>query len=568
MFKTLLLSIVLTAHLGGDHVTRYLETRYPAPKPAEISAYIAAQKEDGSFSDIRYGDKKRSRWNDGYHINRFQALCLSYHYTGDQATLDAARKALVWWTDRMPQCPNWFFNMIAAPRMTGVAALMVRDDLTPDEHARVLKIMDQCTFGKTGQNKVWQATNMLLTGLLTDDEGLVIAARDTIASEIVITEKEGLQPDWSFHQHGPQLQWGNYGLSYANSFATLIHAFRGTPIAFSPEQEKIIVDYVSEGLRWPVWKGRMDMSTCGRQIFKGQQKSKGSSVLRIMKMLGIKDTPLIGGRYFPRSDFGIFRTAGWYGSVRMQSVRTIGFETTNKENMRANFSADGAVLVRVDGDEYKDVAPCWDWHHVPGVTAYDDGPLFGAKGKRPYNKSSRVFGKAGDDFLVAAMELERDGLHARKAWFFTPDGIVCLGAGISMDKGFPVTTAVEQNHLRGEVKKGKNWYWHDSKAYVMLDKARFSLAPAEHKGDWFAIAPYYSKDIVTQQLFDLYIEHGTNPSGASYAYMVLPVSADGKQAAGWVKKQVSVLSNNEALQSVRVAGRTFSIDWNKQEISY
>lgn len=568
MLKTLFLSLLIAAHLGGDHVNRYLEKRYPAPPAKEIQEYIKRQNPDGSWPDIRYGDKKRSRWNDGTHLTRFQKLCLDYHYTGSEEALEAARKSLVWWTDRMPQCPNWWFNMISAPRTVGVAILMIRDSMNPDEQERALRIMNQCQFGKTGQNKVWQATNVLLRGLFLDDEGLVRAARDTIASEIRITTKEGLQPDMSFHQHGPQLQFGNYGLAYATSFATLIEAFRGTPIAFSEEQERIIHDYVSDGLRWVVWKGRMDMSACGRQVFKGQQRTKGRAVQNIMRKLGIEDTPLTGARYFPRSDFGVYRTPDWYASVRMQSRRTIGFECTNKENMRANFSADGAVLVRVHGDEYKDVSACWDWHHVPGTTAYDDGPLWGPKGKKPYNKSERVFGKAGEDCLVTAMELDRDGLKARKCWFFTPSGIICLGTDIHMEKELRVTTAVEQNVLQGEVRTGKGWAWHDGKAYVRLDGGRFVLAPYGHKGDWYAIASYYSKDEETKDLFDLYIDHGTAPSGASYAYAVLPVAADGKTAARQIRRRVKVLSNSTELQSLQIDGKTYTVDWERTEIRF
>ena len=43
-----------------------------------------------------------------------------------------------------------------------------------------------------------------------NDEKLATQARDTIASEIYTTTKEGIQPDYSFHQHVPQQQFGNY----------------------------------------------------------------------------------------------------------------------------------------------------------------------------------------------------------------------------------------------------------------------------------------------------------------------------------------------------------------------
>lgn len=74
--------------------------------------------------------------------------------------------------------------------------------------------MEQSQFGMTGQNKVWLAGNVLIRGLLLNDAELIKEARENICSEIVLGQKEGIQPDWSFHQHGPQQQFGNYGLSF------------------------------------------------------------------------------------------------------------------------------------------------------------------------------------------------------------------------------------------------------------------------------------------------------------------------------------------------------------------
>lgn len=71
----------------------------------------------------------------------------------------------------------------------------------------------------TGQNKVWLAGNVLVRALLQEDKELVRQARDTIVSEIVTGQTEGIQPDWSFHQHGTQQQFGNYGLAFLASMS-------------------------------------------------------------------------------------------------------------------------------------------------------------------------------------------------------------------------------------------------------------------------------------------------------------------------------------------------------------
>ena len=85
--------------------------------------------------------------------------------------------------------------------------------MTEKEKQEAIRVMEQSQFGMTGQNKVWLAGNVLIRGLLLNDAELIKEARENICSEIVLGQKEGIQPDWSFHQHGPQQQFGNYGLS-------------------------------------------------------------------------------------------------------------------------------------------------------------------------------------------------------------------------------------------------------------------------------------------------------------------------------------------------------------------
>lgn len=74
---------------------------------------------------------------------------------------------------------------------------------------------DVSRIGKTGQNRVWLAGNVIYKALLGGNEAELESARNVIASEIYLTMKEGIQPDYSYHLHGPQLQFGNYGLAYA-----------------------------------------------------------------------------------------------------------------------------------------------------------------------------------------------------------------------------------------------------------------------------------------------------------------------------------------------------------------
>lgn len=55
--------------------------------------------------------------------------------------------------------------------------------------------------------------------------------------------------------------------------------------------------------------------------------------------------------------------------VRTWSVRTENAECVNKEDTLGAHLADGAAYTLVDGTEYVDIFPVWDWRKVPGVLA-------------------------------------------------------------------------------------------------------------------------------------------------------------------------------------------------------
>lgn len=110
--------------------------------------------------------------------------------------------------------------------------------------------MKDSRFGMTGQNKVWLAGNVMMRALLENDVALVQQARDTIVSEIRAGQKEGIKDDWSFHQHGPQQQFGNYGLAYISSMSLFSGLFTGTSMAFSDEQLDMIGSLLDQGYQW------------------------------------------------------------------------------------------------------------------------------------------------------------------------------------------------------------------------------------------------------------------------------------------------------------------------------
>ena len=161
-------------------------------------------------------------------------------------------------------------------------------------------------------------------------------------------------------------------LAYAEGLSCWLRVLDGTPYLFSDAQCAVIEKLMREGICRSIWRGVMDPSFCGRQVFIDSGPGKTSSAAVAAENIAALKRPghrvfrrfakrilepenrsdgLRGPRYYDRSDCGIYRTATWYASIRMHSDRTIGFEFTNRENTLANFSADGALLFMQHGRE-------------------------------------------------------------------------------------------------------------------------------------------------------------------------------------------------------------------------
>ncbi|MDE5710149.1 MAG: chloramphenicol resistance protein, partial [Bacteroides sp.] len=165
------------------------------------------------------------------------------------------------------------------------------------------------------------------------------------------------------------------------------------------------------------------------------------------------------------------------------------------------------------------------------------------------------------------------GVHtgARKAWFFFDNEVVCLGTDIHSTATAEVNTTVNQCLLAQDkqvlVCSGKSvneqeqatagyrspqWVLHNNVAYLFPNGGQITVSKQTQSGTWHDINRTTSKDTVRQDVFTLNFEHGMQPAGADYAYIVVP----GKRTAAEVEQYrkhcpVSILSNTPWMQVVR-----------------
>lgn len=565
-------------HISSEEVVLLLENLQP----------------DGSWKDIDYDSQNRSGWSPKTHVERILILTKVYRlpssrYFESKEVEAAIHKSLQYWIDRKLVSLNWWHNQIGIPKTLGGALILFESKLTPQEKQDALAIMNNAKFGMTGQNKVWLAGNVLVRGLLENDFNLVKSARDTIVSEIKMVNEEGIKYDNSFHQHGAQQQFGNYGAAYISSMSFWAQMFSGTSIGFDQSQLNILSNLINNGYRRILWKGYMDVNALGRQFFRMAQIHKAFSVGFSALMLSevdkvneskyndlIKDnfenrgqpTSLTGLYHFWMSDMTVQRRPLWMASVKMSSDRVIGAEAGNGDNLKGYYLADGATYTYVDGDEYSNIYPCWDWRKLPGITSYETNTPLKELSWGGYHNSSNFVGNVNDGrFGITAMDFYRDGITARKAWIFTDDYVLCLGAGISADSGCVVTTSIEQQVKKGDMFQLKNNTWNKTnlveftpqneirffggnKGYIIMEPQKGKALVESRSGKWNYIMNMYSKDMVeNKEVLSLWIDHGKDPKNSTYKYLILPAKSE-EEVKEFKTEDVQILRNTKEIQAV------------------
>lgn len=565
----------------------------------EVRTHVEHQQSDGSWADIDYDDRSRTHWIPRAHLGRLVDLARAYRspggtFEGAPEVREAFLSGLRYWTERDPQSDNWFRQSIGSPASLGDAAILMVDEIPTDLLEATGRLVRRSGFTRTGANLIWEASNLLTWACVTEDPELLYEVVEHIGGEIVVTTEEGIQPDDSFHQHGPQLYSLGYGRSYAENVSRIAVLLSGTVFAFPEEKIRILSGLILDGHQWFVYGRQMDYHAMGREAFRGNVGYHSFSARRLggavenmrqadprraseyeamlARITGEaragKSGPL-GNKQFWRSDTMVHRAGDWYASVRFHSTRTYACEVrVNRENLQGYHLSDGVMFLMRRGDEYHDLQPVWDYRKLPGLTFADtDEPL-------PYGR--RVERRGNTDFVggvsegavgVATMDFSKDGVAARKSYFFTEAGIVCLGAGISSDRSEPILTTLNQCRLKTDVlavragsvqavdgggTSGIEAIWHDSVGYVALDGNTMAVEAGPRTGSWSRVEERASTDVLSEDVFTCTINHGARPSDATYAYRIVPgVPADG--LSGIVEDvNVRILSNTPALQAVQV----------------
>lgn len=547
-----------------------LVTLPPAEAPKADAAF-ASLAADGNWPDIDYENQTRGNgWTPRLHLERTRALALQWLASGsaDAALLNAALAALATWVQRDPLCPNWWHNQIGSPRVLGEILLVLGHHVPHAVLAAARSLMDRATdegvwsseglrpIVWTGANRLWISANQLLTGAIYGDEALVQGALNSAMSELRVSPigEEGIQVDGSFHQHGPLLFNGGYGRSYVKECSFFLAATHGTKWQPDERHHNILADFLLDGTRWMLRGADIDHGCIDREMTRPWISNRefaepvkflaGAGLPRATELSDLAEAlkratapgTLAGNRMFYRADFMVQQRAESYVSVRMHSTRTLRAECCNNEGQRSHHVADGLTYLLKTGAEYREIMPAWDWQKLPGTTCLQT--------VRPENmdtvwsrgRSASTGGVSDGHFGACTQFLHNDHLSARKSWFFGPEGVVCLGAGIRSAFAGNVLTTLDQSLRQGPIEWGgvngrraeiaggaeaveARWLRHGPWAFIFPQPVRVTVDAGVKTGAWSLIGEGPETQ-VARDVFLAWLDHGEAPESGSYAYSV------------------------------------------------
>ncbi|MEU8684722.1 polysaccharide lyase 8 family protein [Streptomyces sp. NPDC048611] len=290
----------------------------------------------------------------------------------------------------------------------------------------------------------------------------------------------------------------------------------------------------------------------------------------------------VGHRLFPAMDRAVHRRPGWAAGLAMASHRIAYYENGNGENPRGWHTGAGMLSwwgADFGGDQYTDAFwPTVDPYRLPGTTvstkrlADNEGGGWG----EPKPAVRWVGGTTDGTFAAIGQHLRGLGstLTARKSWFALADCVVCLGAGITARDGVPAETVVDNRCLGesgtarltvdgvpqpgtlGTATTFRRAHWAHLAGhggYVFPGGAPLTALREARTGSWHDINSGSSPQPFTRRYVTLWHDHGTDPTDAGYAYLLMPGATPRVLAARAADRHwLTVLANDAGAQAIAV----------------
>ncbi|MEV4558112.1 polysaccharide lyase family 8 super-sandwich domain-containing protein [Kitasatospora sp. NPDC049285] len=280
-------------------------------------------------------------------------------------------------------------------------------------------------------------------------------------------------------------------------------------------------------------------------------------------------------------DRAVHRRPAWAAQLSICSARTTFYETGNGENLKGWHQNSGMLYWYGDtygNGQYSDAFwPTVDPYMLPGTTvstlalADAAGGAWGAS----HPNSAWAGGATDGTYSVVGQDVRglQSTLTGRKSWFLLDDSVHCLGAGITCTDAAAVRTTVDSRNLGpnnnqvftvdGTVQPATlGWSQTFTNpgymaiggmgAWVFPGGGTVNVKREARTGAWSDVNTGSATTAITRNYLSMWFDHGTNPTGASYSYQLMPGATAATAAARAANPNVTVLANTATVQAISV----------------
>ena len=393
--------------------------------------------------------------------------------------------------------------------------------------------------------------------------------------------------------HGRQFYSNGYGMSMFRDMSFWIYMLRETSYAFEQDVIDLMADYMIDGTSWTIRGDIMELYLGYRpyDYDVGYDNYAAEYIDPLKRMIesdpdrtdeyqaildNIQGKNTANGKngnyYMWRSGYASHMRDGYGVNIKMDSNQIIGGEWRGSWS---GYDKDGGQLIywtssaastiTVDGDEYTNVYPTYDWAHCPGTTTAARIVQDYANAGRFTNGTEHTIGVSNGKYGNTAYDMNKKGTQVKKGYFFFDDEFVALGSGINSTEGVNIHTTLNQCEAEDvnvggqSVAEGTkeqiyntNWLYNGKVGYVFLENTDVVVSNSVQTNNpslWDE-----AKKNETPATFTAYLDHGLKPSNDSYAYIVVPNTTAGAVSQYAGNTPVTVIANNEKVQAVRHDG--------------
>ncbi|MCH2209514.1 MAG: polysaccharide lyase beta-sandwich domain-containing protein [Lentisphaerales bacterium] len=426
-------------------------------------------------------------------------------------------------------------------------------------------------------------------------------------------KRNGIFPDGTICHHpavGIQFTADAYGWEWLVEHSVpLANFLKNTRYKTNDKVYDIIADKLLDTYRSVIFNGYIDMSVGG--IIQSREKwaermpqavvsliearSDDTKIKRLDELKAFSKIlkgspfydPLSLNQPFWNIDYLVHRRPTYFASAKMISTRSRGLER-GIDRKSYYYLGDGALFIRNAGSEYNSLTKVFNWHAIPGTTAEQrgveiplaaDSPFKGANGTNSYAGVS-----SNGQYGFSAFKYERNHadskvcyatVNANKAYFFFENEILALGNNVRRvyeGQGKDIWTTLNQvewetdiyvsgidNALKLNSRDIEKTFKANQPFWLHQKNVGYIVIPAKTTN---VLLKTQKKQGKASGVFTLAINHGKNPQGDDYKYIILPnCSRDQLQTF------VTELQNGDHIAVVENSFSRFAVHHKKLKLS-